>query len=38
MPRFDWYKDPPRWKLAALVVTLSPGILWGVSKIVEAWK
>jgi hypothetical protein len=37
-PRFDFYKDPPGWKLAALALLCSPGILYALSYVVAAWK
>lgn len=38
MPRFDWYKDPPRWKLAALALMLTPAILLAAAAVLKALK
>ncbi len=37
-PRFDWHKDPPKWKLAALALLCAPAILYALSFVVAAWK
>ncbi len=38
MPKFDWYKDPPKWKLAALAIMLLPAILLAVAEVLNALK
>ena len=38
MPKFDWHKEPPLWKLTAWVIMLSPGILLAVAAVVKAFK
>lgn len=38
MPKFDWYKDPPKWKLAALALMLLPGTLLALAEVLRALK
>ena len=38
MPRFDWYKESPKWKLAALALMLLPGTLLALAEVLKALK
>jgi hypothetical protein len=38
MPKFDWYKDPPKWKLAAWAIMLLPTTLFAIAEILKALK
>lgn len=36
MPRFDWYKEHPAWKLAAWVVIFIPATLTAAASFIWA--
>jgi hypothetical protein len=36
MPKFDWSKEPPRWKLAAWALLLAPSILFAVAVVLRS--
>ena len=38
MPKFDWSKEPPAWKLAAWALLLTPSILCAVAAGLPSLK
>lgn len=38
MPKFDWSKERPGWKLAAWALLLTPSILLAAAALLKAWK
>jgi hypothetical protein len=36
MPKFDWSKEPPHWKLAAWALLLTPSILLAVAAVLRS--
>jgi len=38
MPKFDWSKERPHWKLAAWLILLLPSILIALSVLAKALK
>lgn len=38
MPKFDWSKEPPGWKLAAWALMLTPSILLAAAAVLTALR
>lgn len=38
MPKFDWHKEPPRWKLLAWALLLTPTILLAIAAVLRALR
>lgn len=38
MPKFDWSKEHPRWKLAAWALLLTPSILLAIAVVLRALR
>lgn len=38
MPRFDWHKERPLTKLAALARTILPPTLWGLAALMKVLR
>ena len=38
MPRFDWYKERPLVKLAALALMVLPATLLGIAALMKVWR
>jgi hypothetical protein len=38
MPKFDWSKEPPKWKLAAWAIMFLPTTLLAAAVVLKALK
>jgi hypothetical protein len=38
MPRFDWHKEQPLVKLAALALIILPPTLWGLAAVLRVFR